>query len=221
MLKGGGRGRHGRGARGVRFRRRAGTNGSSSSPTTKPGRAFARCRSGSLTVTWWTLWIWRGGSSASPRSTTSFSSPSPSACRSWSPLLGETAWVRTGEARLSDRRRGSGARLFPDQLRARPGHRHRPGVPVRDVLEHLLAVRRRRVRGAARHRGAAGVLPGVRPSSGCGSSGWERADTRSCTVLCMWAGGGRLRRVGLLHPGRQLVHAVARRVPSTPAPGPR
>ena len=47
------------------------------------------------------------------------------------------------------------------QLRGRRGDRHRPGVPVRDELERVLALRRRRLRRAAGDRGAGRVLPGV------------------------------------------------------------
>ena len=47
-----------------------------------------------------------------------------------------------------------------DQLRDRRRHRPRPGVPVRHELGGLLQVRGRRVRGAARDRGACGLHAG-------------------------------------------------------------
>ena len=50
---------------------------------------------------------------------------------------------------------------LPDQLRDGRRDRARPGVPVRDELVELLAVRRRRLRCAAGDGVAAGVLPGV------------------------------------------------------------
>ena len=50
---------------------------------------------------------------------------------------------------------------LPHQLRARRRHRHRPGVPVRDELERLQPLRRRHLRGAARDRGPARLLPRV------------------------------------------------------------
>ena len=49
----------------------------------------------------------------------------------------------------------------PDQLRHRRGHRHRAGVPVRDELERVLPLRRRRLRRAAGDRGPGRLLPRV------------------------------------------------------------
>ena len=60
---------------------------------------------------------------------------------------------------------------LPHQLRHGRGHRHRAGVPVRHELERLLPLRRRRLRRAARDRGAASRSSSRPPSSGCGSSG--------------------------------------------------
>ena len=104
-------------------------------------------------------WTWPGGSSPSRPSTTSSSCRSRSAC----PLSsrGSTPrWVR--HHREEDLRLAQVLRqALHDQLRARAGHRHRPGVPVRDELVGLLPVRRRHLRRAAGDRGAARVLPRV------------------------------------------------------------
>ena len=53
----------------------------------------------------------------------------------------ETAWVRTGNEQLAPADQVL-RQALPDQLRHRRGHRHRAGVPVRDELERLLALRR-------------------------------------------------------------------------------
>ena len=78
----------------------------------------------------------------------------------WFVAAFQTAWHRT-------RRRALAAadallrKAVPDQLRARRRHRHRAGVPVRDELVGVLALRRRHLRRAARDRGAGRVLPRV------------------------------------------------------------
>ena len=106
-----------------------------------------------------------------------------------------------------------------DQLRPRPGDRHRPGVPVRHELVGLQPLRRRHLRGAAGHRGAAGVLP--------------RVDLPRAVDLRLGSHPGEAARrlhvdrprrhpaVGLLHPGRQLVHAEPGRLPLQPRDQPR
>ena len=74
--------------------------------------------------------------------------------------LMQTQWVRTGDERYLRMTRFWG-KLLADQLRARRRHRDRAGVPVRDGVERVLALRRRRVRRAAGDRGAGRVLPRV------------------------------------------------------------
>ncbi len=69
----------------------------------------------------------------------------------------ETAWVRTGEGEVPQGDQVLGQAL-PDQHRHGRRHRHRAGVPVRHELVRLLALRRRRLRRAARLRGADRLL---------------------------------------------------------------
>src|SRR5664280_2029831 len=97
-------------------------------------------------------------------------------------------------------------RAVPHQLRARRGHRYRPGVPVRDELERLQPLRRRYLRGAPGDRGTARVLPRVDlpgpldlrlgPPPEEGSPG-HHLDHR-----------GRDGDLRLHHPGRQLLDAA-------------
>ncbi len=94
---------------------------------------------------------------------------------------------------------------LPDQLRDRRRDRARAGVPVRDELVGLLALRRQRLRRAARDRGPRRVHARVdvpRP-----------LDLRLEPALAAPAPGHALDRrprnldVGVLHPRRELVHA--------------
>ena len=105
------------------------------------------------------------------------------------------------------------------QLRPRSRHRHRPGVPVRDELVGLLAVRRRHLRRPAGVRGAAGVLPRVdlpRPVDlRLGP------DPREAARVDHVDRAHRHRAVGVLHPRRELVHAEPRRLPVQPRVGAR
>ena len=91
------------------------------------------------------------------------------------------------------------ASTVPDQLRHRSGDRHRPGVPVRNELGGVLALRGQRLRRPPRHRGPAGLLPGVdvprrsgssartgsRPASTWPRSGWS-ASARCCRPTSSW-----------------------------------
>ena len=106
-----------------------------------------------------------------------------------------------------------------DQLRDRRGDRDRPGVPVRDELVGLLALRRRRLRRPARDRGPARVLPRVdvpRPVDLRLGQAAARPAQRVHVDR-----PPRHARVELLHPGRQLVDAEPRRLPLQPRLGSR
>ena len=101
-----------------------------------------------------------------------------------------------------------------DQLRPRPGHRHRPGVPVRDELERLLKLRRRHLRRTSGDRGPARVLPGVH-LPGPVDLWVGQAPCQASRGLYV-ARGSRHLVVGLLHPRSQLLHAAPRRLPLQP-----
>ena len=73
--------------------------------------------------------------------------------------LMQTAWYRTGNAKYLGMTKFWG-KLFLINFAHGRGHRDRAGVPVRDELERLLPLRRRRLRRAAGDRGADRVLPG-------------------------------------------------------------
>ncbi len=96
---------------------------------------------------------------------------------------------------------------LPHQLRDGRRDGHRPGVPVRDELVRVLALRGRRVRRPARDRGTARVLPRVHLPRAVdlrlGEAAAARAPRRDL------AGRDRLQRLGLLDPGRELLHAAA------------
>ena len=130
----------------------------------------------------------------------------------------ETAWVRTGNARVPAADEVL-RQALPDQLRHRRGHRHRAGVPVRHELERLLAVRRRRLRRPAGDRGAARVLPRVdvpRPVDLRLGPAAPRAALRLHLDRAH-----RHAAVGVLHPGRQLVDAAPGRLHVQPRHRPR
>ena len=106
-----------------------------------------------------------------------------------------------------------------DQLRPGPGHRHRPGVPVRDELVRLQPLRRGHLRRPAGHRGPARVLPRVdlpRPVD-------LRLGPHPGEAPCQLHVGGPHRHpaLGVLHPRRQLVHAEPGRLPLQPGVRPR
>ena len=88
---------------------------------------------------------------------------------------------------------------LPHQLRDRRRDGDRPGVPVRDELERLHPLRGRHLRGPARHRGPAGLLPRIDVPRASGSSAgtasprgstWRRSGSprsaRSCRPTSSW-----------------------------------
>ncbi len=94
---------------------------------------------------------------------------------------------------------------------------HRPRVPVRPELVLVLGLRRQHLRGPARHRGPAGVLPGVdlrRP-----------VDLRAGTPLGPpaprhdLAGRRRHGALGAVHPRRQRLDAAPGRLQGRPRSG--
>ena len=96
----------------------------------------------------------------------------------------ETAWLRTAQRAVAAADEVL-RQAVPDQLRHRRGHRHRAGVPVRDELERLLALRRRHLRRAAGDRGAARVLPRVDLPRAVDLR-LGPAARASCTLACIW-----------------------------------
>ena len=98
----------------------------------------------------------------------------------------------------------------PDQLRDRDGDRDRAGVRVRDELVVVLEVRRRRLRGAARDRGARSVHARVDLHRALGlRSRPPRAEGAPGDDLPRL---GRHLALGVLHHRRQLVDAAPGRV---------
>ena len=78
----------------------------------------------------------------------------------WVVAVLQTAWYVDGRRGLEAPHEVLGQAL-PHQLRDGRRHRHRPGVPVRHELVRVLALRGRRLRRAARDRGAPRLLPRV------------------------------------------------------------
>ena len=144
-----------------------------------PLASTTSCSSGAtLAEPSWMQRTWHGGSSPSPPSTTSSSCRSRSAC----PLIVavfHTAWVRTAQPAVAAADEVL-RQALPHQLRPRARHRHRAGVPVRDELERLLALRRRHLRRARWPSRRCSPSSSSRPSSACGSSAGT-GSPRSCT----------------------------------------
>ena len=102
----------------------------------------------------------------------------------------ETAWVRTGKRGLPPADEVL-RQALPHQLRHRRGDRHRPGVPVRDELVGLLALRRRRLRCPARRSRACSPSSSSRPSSACGSSAGTSFPAACTPPACGWCTSAR------------------------------
>ena len=120
---------------------------------------------------------------------------------------------RPADGLVRDRRRRLEAphevlgEALPHQLRDGRRHRHRPGVPVRDELVRVLALRRRRLRRAPRDRGARRVLPRVdvpRPVDLRLGPPLEEGPPRLDL-----ARRDRRERLRAVDPHRELVHAAA------------
>ena len=118
----------------------------------------------------------------------------------------ETAWYVTGDETWKRLTKFWG-KLFLINFAMGVVTGHRAGVPVRDELVRVLALRGRRVRRPARDRGTARLLPRVHLPRAVDLRLGEAAEARAPRRDL--AGRDRLQRLGLLDPGRELLHAAA------------